>query len=357
VALLAYVKLLRRPDLRWAILLGVALGFGLLAKYAMGYFLLCAALAAVVDADARAWWRRPQAWLALGIAALILAPNVYWNVENGFVTFRHTGENIQGGGLQLNPLKALEFVAAQFAVFGPVVFAVLLVLFGRWKSAALTPADRLMLAFALPPLLLVTVVGLFRSPHANWAAPAFISAAVVVTAVLVRRRQWGWLKAGLAIGVAVQAVLLVGDALADRIALPLLRKGDVYERTLGWRALGQETDRLAQAAGARTVATERRDDMASLLYYLRDKGVAVRNWPRRLEPDNHFAISHPLAQQDAAPVLLVTRCAKPEGLDRDYATVTPLGGFAATSGPNSARQYYAYALSGPRGAIRPLGGC
>ena len=42
VALLAYVKLLRGPDYRWATVLGLALGFGMLAKYAMVYFVLCA---------------------------------------------------------------------------------------------------------------------------------------------------------------------------------------------------------------------------------------------------------------------------------------------------------------------------
>jgi 4-amino-4-deoxy-L-arabinose transferase-like glycosyltransferase len=43
LALLAYVKLLRGGDIRWAFMLGIAFGFGLLAKYAMAYFLLCVA--------------------------------------------------------------------------------------------------------------------------------------------------------------------------------------------------------------------------------------------------------------------------------------------------------------------------
>src|SRR3569833_1598434 len=38
VALLAYVKLLPGPSWRWSITLGVALGLGMLAKYAMIYF-------------------------------------------------------------------------------------------------------------------------------------------------------------------------------------------------------------------------------------------------------------------------------------------------------------------------------
>src|SRR6202163_3869102 len=39
LALLAYARLLQKVDWRWAIVLGVAIGAGLLAKYAMIYFL------------------------------------------------------------------------------------------------------------------------------------------------------------------------------------------------------------------------------------------------------------------------------------------------------------------------------
>jgi len=144
-------------DLRWGVTLGVALGLGLLAKYAMIYFLLGIAIATFIDRDARVLMRSRSLWLALPIALIIIAPNILWNVDNGLATFRHTGDNIQGGGIALDPLKGLEFIAAQFIVFGPIVFAVLLSAFTRIGS--LSREDRLMLVFALPPLVLVTATG------------------------------------------------------------------------------------------------------------------------------------------------------------------------------------------------------
>ena len=45
-ALLSLVKLLRGGGFGWSILLGGAIGLGLLSKYAMIYFLLCALVAA-----------------------------------------------------------------------------------------------------------------------------------------------------------------------------------------------------------------------------------------------------------------------------------------------------------------------
>src|SRR5438034_8281157 len=71
LALLAYVKLLEQPKLSWSLVLGLALGLGLLAKYAMVYFLLGVGLAALLDEDARKLLRRREPWIALAIAAAV----------------------------------------------------------------------------------------------------------------------------------------------------------------------------------------------------------------------------------------------------------------------------------------------
>jgi 4-amino-4-deoxy-L-arabinose transferase-like glycosyltransferase len=355
LALLAYVKLLNGGDLRWGVTLGVALGLGLLAKYAMVYFLLGIAIASVIDRDARTLLRSRSLWLALPIALIIIAPNILWNIDNGFATFRHTGDNIQGGGLAFNPLKGLEFIAAQFIVFGPIVFAVLLWAFRRIGS--LSREDRLMLIFALPPLVLVTATGFVTRALANWAAPAFISAAVVVVAILVRGKAWKWLTASLAVGVVAQVALLTGDTIATRLNLPGLANGDLYHRTLGWRELGGLAGVLARQAGARTIVGEARDDVASLSYYLRDRPEQVLSWPHTSEPDHQFDLTRALSEAAPLPILFVSRCAATARLAAQFTSVEPLGSFAAPTGPTTARLYYAFKLDGWRAPMRPLGGC
>ena len=103
----------RRPaaDARWTIVLGLALGLGLMAKYAMIYFVLGVALAAWLDPDARKLLRTPAPWLALADrSSRSSTPNILWNLDNGLATFRHTGDNIQGGGVAFDPRKGLEFI-------------------------------------------------------------------------------------------------------------------------------------------------------------------------------------------------------------------------------------------------------
>jgi len=355
LALLAYIKLLQGGDLRWGVTLGVALGLGLLAKYAMIYFLLGIAIASVIDRDARTLLRSRSLWLALPIALIIIAPNILWNIDNGFATFRHTGDNIQGGGLAFNPLKGLEFIAAQFIVFGPIVFAVLLWAYTRIRS--LSREDRLMLVFAVPPLVLVTATGFVTRALANWAAPAFISAAVVVVAMLVRGKAWKWLTASLAIGVVAQAALLTGDTLATRLNLPGVANGDLYHRTLGWRELGGLAGLLARQAGARTIVGDARDDVASLSYYWRDRPEQVLSWPHTSEPDHQFDLTRALNEAAPLPILFVSRCAATARLAAQFTNVEPLGSFSAPTGPTTARLYYAFRLDGWRPPMRPLGGC
>src|SRR5688572_23353285 len=93
VALLALWRMTVSRAWTWAIILGLAVGLGALAKYAMLYFPLCALLAA--------WWAEPvrrAIWGWRGVAAsaialLVLAPNLYWNFAHSFQTVTHTAAN------------------------------------------------------------------------------------------------------------------------------------------------------------------------------------------------------------------------------------------------------------------------
>jgi 4-amino-4-deoxy-L-arabinose transferase-like glycosyltransferase len=355
LALLAYVKLLDGADRRWAVVLGIALGFGALAKYAMAYFLLGAALAAWFDRDARLLLRKPELWLALAIAVLVIAPNVYWNLNHGFATFRHTGDNIQGSGFKLNPLRALEFIASQFAVFGPVLFAVLLAALVRITSPLISRSDRLMLAFAIPPLVLITATAIVSRAFANWAVTAFISGVIVVVAIMIRRGAWKWLALSFAIGGVVQALFLVGDSQATRVNVPVL--GDAYRRTLGWRALGEASGRLARQVGARAIVGDQRDDVASLLYYWRDQPEPVVAWPIGASATHQFELTRALSDTTPRPLLFVSRCSATTRLAAQFAQVEPLGAFDARTGPTSTRIYHAFKLDAPRRPLGPLGPC
>jgi 4-amino-4-deoxy-L-arabinose transferase-like glycosyltransferase len=364
LALFAYLKLIAAPDWRWAALLGMSAGLGLLAKYAMVYFALGVVTAAWLDRDARDMLLRPQTWIAVAIAFLILSPNIYWNFTHSFATLRHTGDNITGSGLSFRPLQALVFLVSQFTVAGPLIFAAFLVIMVQAFGDNLRRQDRLMLAFAIPPLALVFVLSFFRSANANWAAPAILPMTILVTAWWLRHGSRGWVYASLAISVVVQAALLVGDAYADRISIAALgRNADIYHRSLGWRTLGNEAARLARANGALTVAAEDRAAIAALTYYLRNEPFAVVSWARGAVASSQFDLTQRLTRAAQEPVLMLTGCPSASRLTHFYRTVKRLPNLTIRPGPATQRRYAVFVLSGmPQGGqasepVPPLGPC
>lgn len=356
LALLAWVKLLRGFDWRWSLVLGLSLGFGALAKYAMIYFLLGMGLAAALDRDARRILLSPAPLIAIAIIAAMLAPNIIWNVENGFSTLQHTGENIKGGGAAFNPLKGFEFLASQAGIVGPVIFVTLVILLIRFHQSDVK-ADRLMIAFALPVLLLVTATAFTTRAHPNWAATAMISATIAAAAYLVRRNAGLWIGASLLLGIVAQIGLLAGDAFADRVTIRGFAKGDLYQRTMGWRGLGQEAQRMAERSGAAAIAAETREDISALAYYTRTSARPVLAWALGERPGNHFELKRPLTAQAASPIIFITRCARPARLAAGFSSVESLGQFDIASGPTTNRRYFAFRLAGARQPLPPLGPC
>ena len=192
--------------------------------------------------------RRPELWLALAIAALLVAPNIHWNLANGLATFRHTGDNIEGSGHQAQSAACRSNSSrSQFAVLGPDPVRRPARRIGAHRVARhqpRRPADARLCHPAARPH--------HRHRHRDAAPsptgrrPRSSQGSWWSVALLVRHGAWKWLAASLAIGVAAQAAFLAGDARATQINVPWL--GDVYRRTLGWRALGEETGRLARQA-------------------------------------------------------------------------------------------------------------
>jgi 4-amino-4-deoxy-L-arabinose transferase-like glycosyltransferase len=359
LALFAYARLLQKPDWRWALVLGLAIGAGLLAKYAMVYFVAGLVLAAAFDKRAGALLARPELWLALALALIVVSPNILWNAGNGFLTFRHAGGNVTGEPIEPSVMRPLEFLAAQFAVFGPAVFGVaiaaVIALLGRGEgSSRLLPADRILLAFALPPLVVVTATASLVHAYANWAAAAFIPLAVLAAAILVRRNLSILLWGSLALGLAVQVALIGADAFAASIRVPFLAKPNPYYRTLGWNAYGRTVGKLARKLGISTIASDTRAEVASLLYYWRDQPEQILAWPT-VDDLPGFDLTRGLTAAAPQPVLFVSQCQDADRLEQFYAKVTPLG-IVVPDDP-APRAFAAFMLEKPRGPIRPLASC
>lgn len=358
LSLYAFVRLRAGGGYRWSLLLGFALGCGLLAKYAMAYFVGCALIAAILDPQSRAVIRSGRFWLAVVIGLLLLSPNIWWNLNNHLVTLRHTNENISGDGLKISLGNAIGFLAAQFGIIGPFLMGgAFAAAIAAWRKGV-TDEDRMLLAFALPVILVVTIASVLTVTNANWAASGLVASALVGTAFLIRADRFSLVRAGLVIGIVAQVVLIAGNTIADKVKLPLLKHGDIYKQVLGWSRLGEAVRTEAKASGATMVVTLGRAEAAALVYYLRDDPVAVTVWPDDPGPDNQFELSRSIVEHPpTGPALLVAECAEPSRLGRFFGSVEDKGRLTIPSGPGSNRQYRLFRLDQPTAPLATVPLC
>ena len=325
LALLQWDRLLKGGGWSDALILAVAFGLGLNAKYAMSYFLLCAALHLVISRDARhgalSNGLKPVVGFVLG-GAMIL-PNVWWNAAHGWATVGHTADNANYQGIVLHFDKFGEFLGSQFGVFGPILFAAFLLSlpWTRGRIAGLTAERKFLIAFSVPILLLVCGLSLMSRANANWAATAFPAATLLTVHALMARTVW--IKASVLLHVAV-ALLLYGAVLAPDATVRLLGR-DPLKAIPDWTEVAREVEAAAQANDTSILLLDDRMITASLSYALRDRPLTLRAWNHDAKIDHHYEMAWLYRpQNDGDRVLLVT----PHGVDAivnafDRVTVLP----------------------------------
>jgi len=166
----------RRP--RYWIYLGITLGVGLEVKYTIAGLILGVVVAVLLTPSLRTELRTRYPWIAAAIAFLIWAPNLAWQVVEGYPSLTYIINHRGGGG-------------------GPVVYLVEFAVYG----------------FFLLPLWLAGIISLFRSRSLR---PVAIACAVPLLVFLVGGKSY---YAAATVPVAVAQGLMV----ISRVKRPKLR--------------------------------------------------------------------------------------------------------------------------------------
>ncbi|MBS0332619.1 MAG: glycosyltransferase family 39 protein [Proteobacteria bacterium] len=316
LSILTYVALQGaegRRRLALAAGLGASLGLAFLSKYAAVYALIGIGLHLLVSKAARRPWSWGSAGLAAGVFAMVLAPNLAWNAAHGFATFQHTAADAHWTGSELFDLRELgEFLATQFAVFGPIPFAVLLggAAILAWRRR-LQPPDVLLLCFTLPPILIVAAQAFVSRANANWSGASYLAGAVLVAGWLTRWRANRLAIAALAIQGLVAAgflAVLLDPRLADKLG-----QANSLKRARGWDQTAQVVVRKARGeavGGLSAVAVNNRFLYDALAYYGRDYfreplAPKLTIWIRGSGAGNQAEASAPLDASHGQRVLAV----------------------------------------------------
>jgi Dolichyl-phosphate-mannose-protein mannosyltransferase len=355
VALLAFVRVRASGDRRWWLVVGIAIGLGLLSKYAMAYWLLCAVIFLGLWPEERR--HMPMLLGATALGLIIYAPNFLWNFTNDFVSYRHTEANASLGGPLIHPRHLLEFFGSQFGVFGPLLFGALvamMVLAGR------TLSDRraqLLTCFTLPPLVLMLVLSLVSRAQANWAAPSYVAATILVVAWLLAMGRRIIITVSLALHLVAALLVAVGlrnIAAVAGVNLPV--QYDPLHRLQGWRTLGRAISaELARHPGAILMA-DNRELLSALMFYVEPHPLNALEWdPNGIH--DQFELSQQPAFDVGADFLLVSQnpqnigpiLARFKEVGPPETTTIFIGRSGAVASPAEQRHYSVYYLKGFKG--------
>jgi hypothetical protein len=189
----AFHAALRRGRMLHWLLLGLAIGLALWAKYFVAVLAAPLALFLIFDRDARKALATPGPWIALALALVVMAPHLVWLVQNDFLPFAYADARAAPvrGPLD-HVVHPLVFAVSQLAFMLPALLIAAAVVWPRGKDGkpAAGSADAFdrrivtLLAFgpAVTTFALSAVSG--RGTIAMWGYPLwlFLGLWIVLTA-------------------------------------------------------------------------------------------------------------------------------------------------------------------------------
>lgn len=264
---------------RWWVGAGLCAGLAFLAKYTGAAVLPLAILAA--DADER---RTRWPWIGLLLAMTLAAPNLFWNAQNEWITFRfqwHEGvahPRAPGlAGLVLQPLGQLA-VAGGIAGIAGYLWAI------SAPRRALGRVERMAWATSAPLLLGFALAAIGGPPDAHWPAPAWIGLGLGLSHDRGRLGRLAEVGAWLAVALDLVALAHLRSPILALPADPTagFAEGPLLAEPIGaWArpALG-EPDREPVA-----IYTERYQEAALIHYYARIPAVVLEGCGRSTQYD------------------------------------------------------------------------
>jgi 4-amino-4-deoxy-L-arabinose transferase-like glycosyltransferase len=297
LALFATWRWTETRALPWALLMGLAVGLGALAKYAMLYFPLCLTLAAIWSPRVRQTALSWQGVTAIAVATLIVAPNIAWNAANNFETVAHTAANADWRGNLFNLDQLAKFIGDQFAIAGLLTGGLVWLLadFLRGRRA-LDERAKFLVAFVAPPLVIILVQALISRAHGNWAASAYPAAIVLVAGLFAGSAFLQWSNRIHAAFFLFFLSLATFPTAAYQA--PLIGRGieNGLKRMAGWKETARLVAARAYAGDYTAVLVDHRHAFFELTYEWRDRKdlPPLRIWVLRNAPGNHAEATAPM---------------------------------------------------------------
>ncbi len=243
---LLYKATSEKTEKHWTswILLGLAIGFGLLTKYTMAFFPLCGLLL-LFFSDKRSSLTTPMPYAAFIISLLVFSPVILWNAQHDWVTIRHTAGQIHvAEGLTLSMKNFFEFFGSQIGLITPLFFCLIIYSLFKLFLSDSRFQSKFLFYFSIPVIGFFLLKALQGKVEANWAMMGYITGIIAAVDFSVSycnfrsRARTAFLASSLVLAFLITAI----SHYPSIVGLP--QKLDPSARLKGWKELGAEVSRL-----------------------------------------------------------------------------------------------------------------
>lgn len=244
------IRLLRDEDPRWWLAIGLFAGLGLQTKYSIAFALL-GLFVGVLLTDARRYLMNRWFWIGGAIALLVCAPNLAWQVQHDFISYRFL-QSIHARDVHEG--RAEGFLRDQFLInanlFAAPVWIAGLVGYGRSRRY------RLLAWMYLTPLLLFLLLQ-GRFYYVSAAYPSLLAMGSVMGErwLGTLRPAWRFGTAALllsgvaAIGIYAALIIMPTASSGPLRDFAIKRNSDLREK-IGWDELVKQVAAVRDALPA-----------------------------------------------------------------------------------------------------------
>ncbi len=221
--------------------LGFSVGLGLLTKYTMVLFYLCAFLFLLLSKNHRKKLFTVTPYLSLIISFLVFSPVIIWNSNNDWVTFRHTaGQAHIAEGIRISLKSFFEFIGSQIGVITPLLFVLMIFSLFKLKLNNDTQGNFLFWS-SIPVIIFFIIKSLQAKVQANWALSGYITSVIAFSSFYLKNPT-KIKKIMVATAIAISIFLTSIAHYPSFLNLPAEK--DPSSRLRGWKELGDEISKI-----------------------------------------------------------------------------------------------------------------
>jgi 4-amino-4-deoxy-L-arabinose transferase-like glycosyltransferase len=177
-----------RNTVTW-LMFGLCAGLCILSKihavfiwFGLGLFILV---------KKREWLKLPQLYLALFITAALASPILIWNMANDFITYRFHSERVEVEKFQVNWTGLAREIFGQIFYNNPfnVFISIVALAMAGKKFSLQKPVLSIYNFIALPMVVVLIVIAVFRNTFPHWSGPAYVTLLPLASIYLAEKKS------------------------------------------------------------------------------------------------------------------------------------------------------------------------